>query len=73
MSATVPTRLLCSEHWEGDLRCEIVPLSQGERVYMEFTVQGHGRLEGMFEVVNRLHMYKDDKGYFQKVELEAAE
>ena len=67
--ATVKTEILCPEHWDNPLNCMMAPVTSGEHVYMEFTLTEYGRIEGMFEVENRIHLYTDDKGYKQRVQL----
>lgn len=64
------TEILCQEHWDDrTLTCMMGPVNPGDHIYMEFTLNEYGRLEGMFEVVHRIHVYEDDRGYRQRVQL----
>lgn len=64
------TEILCPEHWEGEsLTCMMGPIQQGEHVWMEFTLQKYGQLEGMFEVENKIHVHDESRGYRQRIQI----
>lgn len=69
----VRTEIMCPEHWDGTPVCMMGPVRKGDRIHMSFTLSDYGRLEGMFEVVNKIHVYDDSTGYRQRVQLKAIE
>jgi len=65
----VKSELVCPELWGTQERLSLLPcLRQGDLIYLNFVVHEVGKVEGMFEVVDVLHIL-EARGYVQRLRI----
>lgn len=65
----VKTELVCPEVWGEKERVALLPLLRvDETLFLNFTIGDKGKVEGMFKVVNVLHIL-ESRGYCQRLRI----
>lgn len=66
----VKTEILCKGLWENHLAVMLPLLTEGELLFLDFTMPKVAHINGLFVVDRTLHMYvSTENGYVQRVSL----
>ena len=66
----VKSEILCPEVWgEDEFTVYLPPVYTDDQIHLSFTINDFGKIEGLFDVADHLHIYNSETGYVQRVVL----
>lgn len=70
----VKTEVLCPSLWgDESFFMELPPMYVEDHIHFAFTVPWFGKIDGLFEVTELLHIYNGTSGYTQRLKVEPLE